>query len=95
MKITEKEVEYVAKLARLYVSEEEKAKLTKDMSAIIEFADTLSKIDTDGVAPAAHAIPVQNVFRKDVVKDSYKRDDILKNAPEKEAGCFSVPKVVE
>mgnify|MGYP003291155462 CR=1 FL=1 len=95
MKITEKEVEYVAKLARLYVSDEEKAKLTKDMSAIIEFADTLSKIDTDGVAPAAHAIPVQNVFREDVVKDSYKRDDILKNAPEKEAGCFSVPKVVE
>ena len=95
MKITEKEVEYVAKLARLYVSEEEKAKLTKNMSAIIEFADTLPKIDTDGVAPAAHAIPVQNVFREDVVKDSYKRDDILKNAPEKEAGCFSVPKVVE
>ncbi len=95
MKITEKEVEYVAKLARLYVSDEEKAKLTKDMSAIIEFADTLSKINTEGVAPAAHSIPVQNVFREDTVKDSYKRDDILKNAPEKEAGCFSVPKVVE
>ncbi len=95
MKITEKEVEYVAKLARLYVSDEEKEKLTKDMSAIIEFADTLSKINTDGVAPAAHAIPVRNVFREDTVKASYKRDDILKNAPEKEAGCFSVPKVVE
>ncbi len=95
MKITEKDIEYVAKLARLYVSDEQKAKLTKDMSAIIEFADTLSKIDTEGVEPAAHAIPVQNVFREDTVQDSYNRDEILKNAPEKEAGCFSVPKIVE
>jgi len=95
MKITQNDVEYVARLARLHISDEQKEKLTRDMAAIIEFADKLSEIDTTGVIPEAHAIPVQNVFREDSVKQSYSRDDILSNAPEKQAGCFCVPKIVE
>lgn len=95
MKITQNDVEYVAKLARLHISDEQKEKLTKDMAAIIAFADKLADIDTAGVTPEAHAITVQNVFRKDEVTPSYDREDLLRNAPEKQAGCFSVPKIVE
>ena len=95
MKITQKDVDYVARLARLHISEEQKNKLTEEMAAIIGFADKLSEIDTEGVVPEAHAIPVKNVFRKDAVRPSYSRESLLKNAPEKEAGCFSVPKIVE
>ncbi len=95
MKITQENVEYVAKLARLHISEEQKEKLTEDMAAIITFADKLSEIDTGDIRPAAHAIPVSNVFREDEIKQSIDRELLLKNAPQKEAGCFSVPKIVE
>ena len=95
MKITKNDVEYVAKLSRLYISEEQKEKLTQDMTAIIGFADKLSQIDTSDTQPQAHAITVENVFRDDEIKPSYKRDDILKNAPDKQAGCFAVPRIVE
>lgn len=95
MKITQNDVDYVARLARLHISDEQKEKLTRDMAAIIDFADKLSGIDTSGVKPAAHAIPVNNVFREDVVTKSLERELLLRNAPKKEAGCFSVPKIVE
>ncbi len=95
MKITQNDVEYVAKLARLHISQEQKEKLTEDMAAIIAFADKLSEIDTNDVKPAAHAIPVNNVFRNDEVQQSIDRELLLRNAPQKEAGCFSVPKIVE
>lgn len=95
MKITEKEVEYVAKLARVHIANEKKEQLTRDMAAIIEFADTLAKIDTTDVRAAAHAIDVNNVFRKDEVVPSYPREEMIANAPHKQAGCYCVPKIVE
>ncbi len=95
MKITTEQVEYVAKLARLNLTEIEKTKLTKDMESIINFADKLNELDTTGVEPTALVIPIQNVFREDIVHTSYDRDKILANAPSKENGCFKVPKIVE
>ena len=95
MKITTDEVKYVANLAKLYVDEAEAEKLTGEMESIINFADMLSEIDTESVAPTNHAMKVQNVFREDVVKDSYSQEAILKNAPSQEGGCYLVPKVVE
>ncbi len=95
MKISTEQVEYVAKLARLNLNEEEKAKLTKDMENIINFADKLNELDTNGVEPTALVIPIQNVFREDIAKDSYDREKILANAPSQEDGCFKVPKIVE
>ena len=65
------------------------------MAAIIGFADKLNEIDTGDSEPHAHAIAVENVFREDEIKPSYKRDEILKNAPDKQAGCFAVPRIVE
>ena len=95
MKISKEQVEHVANLARLTLSEEEKEELTKDMINIIEFADKLGSLDTEGIDPTAHVMKLENVFREDVVKDEYTRDELLQNAPEKENGCFHVPKIVE
>ena len=95
MKITREEVLHVAKLARLNLSEEETEKLQSDMESIIEFANTLNELDTEGVVPTAHARPMSNAFREDVIKESYDREEMLKNAPESEDGGFAVPKVVE
>lgn len=95
MKISKEEVLHVAKLARLNLSEEETEKLRSDMESIIEFANTLNELDTEGVLPTAHARPMSNAFREDVIKESYQRDEMLKNAPEAEDGGFAVPKVVE
>lgn len=95
MKISKKDIEHVAELARIYISDEEKVSLEGELSSIIDFADKLSELDTTGIEPAAHAIHVQNVFRNDEVVPSYKRDELIENAPEKQAGCFAVPRIVE
>jgi len=93
--VEKEDILYVAKLAKLSLSEAEIASLTPQMSEIIEFANEISKLDTDGVAPTNHILEVQNVMRKDEVKESYAREDIIRNAPAKEAGCIIVPNVVE
>lgn len=95
MKITKEEVLHVAKLARLNLTEEETERLMNDMGSIIGFADKLNELDTEGVVPTAHAIPMQNAFREDEVKPSYEREDILKNAPSSDGDGFLIPKVVE
>lgn len=95
MKITTDDVKYVAKLARLNVTEDEAVSLAGEMESIITFADMLSEIDTASIAPTNHAMKVQNVFREDVVEGSYDRELILKNAPSQDSGCYLVPKVVE
>lgn len=95
MKISKDDVKYVANLARLNVSEAEADKLASEMASIIEFADMLSEVDTSDIAPTNHAGQLENVFREDVVTGSYDRELILKNAPDTEAGCYRVPRVVE
>lgn len=95
MKITKEQVEHVAHLARLNLTDEEKEQMTKDLEAIIDFADQLNALDIENVEPTAHVIPIQNVFRKDEVRESLDRDELLKNAPSQKDGCFSVPKIVE
>ncbi len=95
VKITKEQVEHVAKLARLNLTEAEKERLTGEMENIIAFADKLNELDTSGIEPTAHVIPIQNVFREDVVKPSFDREKILANAPTKEDGCYKVPKIVE
>ncbi len=95
MKISKDVVKYVANLARLNVTEAEADKLATEMESIITFADMLTELDTSNIEPTNHAIKMENVFRDDIVIGSYDRDLLLENAPSKEAGCFSVPKVVE
>ena len=95
MNISTKEVLHVANLARLKLSDDEAEALAKDMESIIGFANKLNELDTEGVVPTAHAIPMSNAFREDVVKPSYDRDAMLANAPDAEDGGYTVPKVVE
>jgi len=91
MTITEKEIEYIANLAMLEVKESEKAELTRKMSQVIDMANKLSEVDTSGVKPSSLSIDLENVFREDIIKPSYLRDEMLANAPTKSAGCYAVP----
>lgn len=95
MSVSKEDVKHIANLARLELSKEELEKYTKDLGNIVDFSNTLSKIDVNGVEPTNHILDIKNVFRKDEIKNSYEREEILKNAPDKQAGCVSVPKVVE
>ncbi|MBQ6998831.1 MAG: Asp-tRNA(Asn)/Glu-tRNA(Gln) amidotransferase subunit GatC [Clostridia bacterium] len=93
MKVTTEQIKHVAELARLKLTDEEVKSL--NMEAVIEFADKLSELDAEQIAPTNHVSDIYNVFREDVEVPSYDRDDILKNAPAKARGCVLVPKVVE
>jgi aspartyl-tRNA(Asn)/glutamyl-tRNA(Gln) amidotransferase subunit C len=92
---TKIDVAYVAKLARLVLTEEEQARYQRDLMQILGYAAKLDELDTEGVEPTAHVLPIHNVLREDVVQPSYERDTLLANAPEQADGCFVVPKVVE
>ena len=88
-------ISYVADLARLELREDEKDELTKNLMDIIAFADQLSQIDTEGIPPMDHILPIQNVFRRDVVSPSYNPESLLKSAPKAINNCYFVPKTVE
>jgi aspartyl-tRNA(Asn)/glutamyl-tRNA(Gln) amidotransferase subunit C len=94
-KITIKQVEHVANLARLRFDEEEKKRLAEQLGSILEYIDQLNKLDTTNVEPTSHAIPVKNVVREDVVKTSFTQDEALANAPSPVEGLFEVPKIIE
>ncbi len=95
MKISEETVQYVAALAKLTLSEEEKEKAAKDLDHILEYIETMNGLDTEGVEPMSHVLPLQNVFREDVVTNQNQREELLKNAPKSLDGSFAVPKTVE
>ncbi len=95
MKITEETVQYVASLAKLSVSEDEKEKVAKELDRILDYIETMNGLDTEGVEPMSHVLPVKNVFREDIVTNQDNRDALLKNAPKKKDGSFVVPKTVE
>ncbi len=95
MKITRKDVENVALLSRLEIPENQIEKYTGNLNAFLEYADVLTSLDTKGVEPTAHVLPLKNVFRKDEVHTSLDRELALSNAPEKTDGYFKVPKIVE
>ena len=91
--ITIKDVEHVAKLARLALTEEEKEKFSKQLGSILEYVNELNEVNTDNVEPMAHAFPISNVMREDIVVQEFTREEMLKNAPEEEDGFFKVPKI--
>ena len=92
--ITRTDVEHVALLGRLYLSEEEKERYTDQLNAILEYAQMLQKLDTENVPPTAHALPMQNVFREDRTGDCLTNEEVLANAPEREGEYFKVPKII-
>jgi aspartyl-tRNA(Asn)/glutamyl-tRNA(Gln) amidotransferase subunit C len=95
MKITRAEVEYVALLARLELTEKEAETFTGQMDAILAYVDKLNELNTDGIIPTAHAVPMENAFREDEVRPSIGIDNALLNAPQRVQSFFRVPKVIE
>ncbi|MFD0693984.1 Asp-tRNA(Asn)/Glu-tRNA(Gln) amidotransferase subunit GatC [Paenibacillus sp. GCM10027628] len=95
MSITKADVEHVAKLARLDLSDNEKEQFTEQLNAILKYAEQLNELDTEGVAPTSHAMPLVNVMREDVTQPSLPIEKILLNAPDEEDGQFKVPAVLE
>lgn len=94
MAITMQEIEHLAKLSKLALSDAEKEALTGEMQSILSFADKLSGLDT-AADPTMFAAEGKNVFREDVIKPSLSTAEILQNAPEADMECFVVPKTVE
>jgi aspartyl-tRNA(Asn)/glutamyl-tRNA(Gln) amidotransferase subunit C len=94
MKITKEEVVYVANLARLDLDDASIEKFAGQIGTILEYVDTLKRVDTTGVRPTSHAISLNNAFREDTPQEHLDRDMALANAPEKEDGNFLVPKVI-
>jgi aspartyl-tRNA(Asn)/glutamyl-tRNA(Gln) amidotransferase subunit C len=95
MSITDNTIDYVAALAKLDLSDEEKEKAKKDLGSILAYMDTMNELDTNNIEPMSHVFPIRNVFREDVVVNEPNRDILLENAPAKKDGCFMVPKTVE
>jgi aspartyl-tRNA(Asn)/glutamyl-tRNA(Gln) amidotransferase subunit C len=95
MSITMKDVEHVANLARLELSEQEKNEFTEQLNAILKYAEKLNELDTDNVEPTSHPVPLSNVMREDVTKPSLPIEKVLLNAPDEEDGQIKVPAVLE
>ncbi len=95
MAVIKEQVKYIASLAKLKIDEKDLDAFTKEMEQIIEFADSLNKIDTDGIEPTAHIQGIENVLREDGEPVNFETSKLLANAPQKSDSCFSVPKVVE
>ncbi len=93
--ITIKEVEHVAKLARLELSEDEKNQFLEQLNKIIGYFNQLNEVNTEGIEPMAHSVPIVNVMREDIAFDANLREEILNNAPQEENGYFRVPKITE
>jgi aspartyl-tRNA(Asn)/glutamyl-tRNA(Gln) amidotransferase subunit C len=89
------DIEHVARLARLDLTDEEKAKLREQLGAILEHAAKVGEVAAEDVPPTAYAIPRSNVFRPDERVPSLTTEEVLANAPEAEADRFKVPRVVE
>jgi len=89
------DVAYVARLARINLTEDEAQIFQKQLDDVLKYADKLRQVDVTGVEAAAHALPVFNVFRDDSPLDWFTAEQALSNAPRQANGLFVVPKVVE
>lgn len=94
MPISKADVEHVALLARLDLTDDEKETLTSQLGHILEHAGKIAELDTASVEPTAHAVPTVNVFRADEVGPELSVEEALSNAPEREGDAFGVPKIV-
>lgn len=95
MEITKELVEYVSNLSNIRLDEATSTKMENELGEIIKYMDVLNEVNTDGVEPMSHVFSIKNVLREDEIKESYDRDLILKNAPERTNEAFVVPKIVE
>jgi len=95
MKLTLEEVEHIAELARLQLTDEEMARYAEQLSEILDYAARLQSVDTSGISPTARVIRAGNVLREDETRPGLSRQELLDNAPETEKGQFRVPPILE
>jgi len=95
MAIDRREVEYVAHLSRLWLTEQEKEKFAHQLTAIIGYMDKLNELDTSGVEPMVHAIEQPERLRRDMAGESLSREEALRNAPQSRDGYFVVPRIID
>jgi len=95
MRLSREEVQHIATLARLSLTEAETELMQTQLSNILENFEVLKQLDTKNIPPTTHSVPLQNVFRQDIITPSYPREQVLANAPQKEDDCFKVRAVLE
>ena len=95
MNISSQDVQHVAKLASLNLSSEEELMFTEQLNAILQYAEKLDGLDTEGIEPTTHVLHLSNVMREDEQRESLPIEKVLLNAPEDEDGQFKVPAVLE
>jgi aspartyl-tRNA(Asn)/glutamyl-tRNA(Gln) amidotransferase subunit C len=97
MNLSRKDVEHVARLARLALTDEEKDRFTTQLGAILTYVEKLKTLNTDNVPPTSHVLPISNVWREDRAEPNglSTTEDLLANAPEREGCLFKVKKVIE
>ncbi len=91
MQITDETIDYVGILAKLELSDEEKERAKKDMTEMLDYVGKLNELDTSSVEPMSHTFPVANVMREDVVTNGDDKENMLKNAPERNEDAYIVP----
>jgi aspartyl-tRNA(Asn)/glutamyl-tRNA(Gln) amidotransferase subunit C len=95
MTLTIEEVEHIAKLARLRLTQEEKERYREQLSAILDYAARLQELDTSDIPPTASVLPSSSVLRPDLPQPGLTLEELLRNAPDSEANQFRVPPILE
>jgi aspartyl-tRNA(Asn)/glutamyl-tRNA(Gln) amidotransferase subunit C len=94
MKITREEVEHVAHLARLNLSQDELKQMTEQLDNILSYVAKLDELDTKNIIPTTHAFSISNAFRDDQIKTSLSQEEALANCPQQNGECFVVPRII-
>ncbi|NJD78710.1 MAG: Asp-tRNA(Asn)/Glu-tRNA(Gln) amidotransferase subunit GatC [Candidatus Methanoperedens sp.] len=92
--ISRKDLEHIGWLARIELSEDDKDKYTPKLNSVLDYFGELDKVDTEGVQPTYHVLPMSNVFREDSPAKSLSQEEALSNAPKKQDGFFKAPRMM-
>ena len=95
MKVSKHDIEHIAMLARIDLTEEEKELFGSQLSSILDYMEKLDELDTSTIEPTSHVLSLQNVMREDTVRESIPREDALMNAPSHTEKFYRVPKIIE
>ena len=93
--ISREEVQHVARLARLHLTDDEAERMREQLDAILAYIDKLRELDVEGVEPTAHAVPLVNVMRDDALVPCLPQEQALANAPDRADEFFRVPRIIE
>ncbi len=95
MPLTREQVQHIARLARVGLSEDDIARFQEQLSEILDYFERLRQLDTEGVPPTTHTLPLHSIMRPDEPRPSLPRDEVLANAPQREGDLFRVSAVLE